>query len=149
MPFTNTFNFLFVLNYFDKSALYQCIVPSQNSDQLYVNFLFSILSFCHKCLPFQFLSFGIRIQIPIITGVQKWGISSWRNHRIFRKNVLLPLNLPNKGHVYVNGLFYILSFCHKYLMLRFLSPRIRIHISILILVQNGGISSCRNSHILP
>ena len=45
-----------------------------------------------------------------------------KNRRILiKKNVLLKLNFQNKGHLYTNSLFHILSFCLRCLFLQFLS----------------------------
>ena len=46
----------------------------QGEGNLYANFLFYNLSFSLKCLLFQFFSRGIRMHIPIRTGVQKGNI---------------------------------------------------------------------------
>ena len=45
---------------------------------------FFILTLCHKCLLFQFLPCEIRMQIPILTGVHKGSINSWKyGHILF------------------------------------------------------------------
>ena len=44
----------------------------------YANCLFYILAFYHKCLLFQFLRYGIRFHIPILTVVQKDTLLGWK-----------------------------------------------------------------------
>lgn len=41
-----------------------------------------VLSSCRKCLLFQSLRRGIRMQIAILTGAQNGRISSWKNGHI-------------------------------------------------------------------
>ena len=58
---------------FLKSVLYK--VNFQDERYLCASCFFYILNIYHKCLLFQFLGCGIRMQIPILTGVRKGHIS--------------------------------------------------------------------------
>ena len=110
---------------------------------------FFILAIYHKCFLFQFLGCGIRMQIPILTGVHKGCISSWKYDYISHKNVLLmKTNFQHEGRLYVNFLCYILSCCFKCLLFEFLSRGIRTHIPIETGVLNGEISRWKTSHNL-
>ena len=55
----------------------------QDEGHFYAICLFYILSFCLKCLPFQFLSCGMRMHILVLTGVQNGYINSWKNCHIW------------------------------------------------------------------
>ena len=48
----------------------------QDDGHLYANCLFYVLSFCLKCLIFQFLNRDIGTQIAILTGIENGRISS-------------------------------------------------------------------------
>ena len=55
---------------------------------LYANCLLYIPTIYRKCHLFQFFSRGIRMHIPILTGVQNGRTSLRKNGDIFIKNVL-------------------------------------------------------------
>ena len=55
---------------------------------LYGQCLFHIPTIYLKCLLFQFFSRGIRMHIPILTGVQNGHISRLKDSVFFAKNVL-------------------------------------------------------------
>ena len=57
----------------------------QDEYHLYAKFLFYILYVCLNCLLFQILSRGIRIHIPIKTGVEKGRITGWKNCHLLIK----------------------------------------------------------------
>ena len=58
----------------------------EKEGQLHANWLFYVFRFCYKCLLFQFLSCGIYIHVPILTGVQDVRISPWKKQSYFSKN---------------------------------------------------------------
>ena len=63
-----------------------------NEDQLYVNcLLYFPITYCQH-FPFQCLSLGIHVQIPILTKVQTNG------------------SLPEKGHILLKNTFMKLNF---------------------------------------
>ena len=76
----------------------------QDEDHLYANCLFYNLTIYRQYFFFQFLSLGIRMHIPILTGVQKRRITRWQN--IIHA---LKLIFQDKGHLCTNCLFYILT----------------------------------------
>ena len=81
----------------------------QCEGHLHATCLFYILSLCPKCLLSQFLSRGIRMHIPFLTGVQKGHISGLKNSHILRKKLLLKLNFQCEGHLDTYFLIYILT----------------------------------------
>ena len=83
----------------------------QHEGQLYANCLIYILTIYHKCLLFQFLGRGIRMQIPTLTRAQKEHISFRKGVHNLLKNALLKFNFQHEGHLYANFLFSFLSFC--------------------------------------
>ena len=106
--------------------------------------LFSVNSFF-----FSFLSHGIRMHIPILTGVQTGRVSRWENGQILITNLLWKLLFQDEGHLHGNCLFYILFIYYKGLFLQFLSRSIRIHIPILTGAQNKQASkNAKKAHIL-
>ena len=106
------------------------------------------MSIYPECLLFQFLSGGICMRIPILTGVKKEGISRWKDSVFLLKMFFLKLLFRNEGHMYANCLFYILPFFFKHFLSQFLSRGIYMNIPILTGVQNGRTSLRKNSHIL-
>ena len=111
----------------------------QDESHLYANSLIYILSFCLKCLIFQFFSRGIPKHISILTGVQKRRISCQKTGHLLLKNLPLMLKLHDEGHLYSNLLFYILTIYRKCLLFQFLGAGIHMPIPILTDVQNGRI----------
>ena len=67
-------NLLKKWSYFNKRMFFLMFI-FRDENRLYANCLFHILIFYRKCLLFQFFSHGIRIHIPILTGVQNEPIS--------------------------------------------------------------------------
>ena len=65
---------------------------------------------------FYFLSRGIRMDIPILTGVQKRHISSYKGPHNLLKDVLLKLYFQQEGHVDVIFLIYTLTFYCEFLL---------------------------------
>ena len=88
---------------------------------LYASFLFFILAIYRKCLLFHSFVWGLRIQLPILTGFQKGRIKKdgWRNVHILLKSVLLKLTFHNADYLYVNCLLFILSVYCKCLLFLF------------------------------
>ena len=77
---------------------------------MYAKRLIYILTIYCKCLLFQFLGCDIRMQIPILTGVQKRTHLRLKNgHTLLLKNVVLNLHFLHEGHVDVIFLIYILT----------------------------------------
>ena len=79
--------------------------------------------------------------------VFKKGTFEVKNGHILRKDILLKCKFQDKGHLYGNCLFYILSIYYKCLLFQFLRCCIRMHIPILKGVQNGN-SGWKTGHIL-
>ena len=123
----------------------------------YSNCWFYILTIYCKYLLFQFLVFSIRMQIPILTEVQKGHISQRKKSYFTRKCSLwsyfqdceedycilikecfvLCLFFEMKSLVYAKYLFYILTFYRKFFLFQFFSRGVRMHILILTGVQKG------------
>ena len=101
----------------------------RHDGHLYSCCLLYIFTFCCKCLPFQFLGYGIGM---------KW-ITGWTNGHNLLKNILFRLNFQDEGKLYANCLYYILSFYVTCILFQFLGCGIGTHISILKRVQNGWI----------
>ena len=66
----------------------------RDEGHLYANCLFYIPTIYPKCLLSQFYSRGIRMHIPILTGVQNGGTSLRKNSRILLKTVLVEALFP-------------------------------------------------------
>ena len=66
----------------------------RDEGHLYANCLFYILTINPKCHPFQFFNRGIRMYIPILTGVPHGRRSFWDCSHIFLKNVLFEVLFP-------------------------------------------------------
>ena len=76
-------------SYFAEKCFFNCIFRDQG--HLYVNCLFYFLTIYQKSLLFQFLGSGVRMYIPILTGVQNGRISCRKNSHILLKDVFLSL----------------------------------------------------------
>ena len=63
----------------------------EDAGHLSAKCFFFILNLCHKCLLFQFLPCDICMQIPILTGVHKGTINSWKYGHFLHKNVFWRL----------------------------------------------------------
>ena len=104
------------------------------------NCSFNILPFCFKCFLFQFLSDGIHIHIPILTGVQSGGTSLQKKLSHFAKKPFFFFFKPyfqDEGDLYANSLFNVLTLYHKCYLFQFLRCDIQMHIPMLTGVQNG------------
>ena len=113
----------------------------QDQGLLYANCLFYILTIYSKYFSFHYLSCGICMYIPILTGDQRGCIASEKKGHILIKNVLLKLNILDGSHLYGNCLFYMLTIYHRCLFFQFWGCGIRMHICILKRVQKGHIYS--------
>ena len=124
--------------------LYLC-----NEGHLYAKCLLDILIIYLKFHLLHFFDRGIRMQIPILTGVQNGRISR-RKDSVFllKKMLFLKLLFLDEGHLYTNYLFYILTIYRKCFLFHFLRCGIRMHIPIWISVQNGRISRRKDSVFL-
>ena len=71
------------------------------------------------------------MEIPNLIGVQKGHLVVKKNGHNLLQNVLLKLNFPYDGHLYVNRLVYILTVYFKCLLFQFLVCRIVAEITIL------------------
>ena len=81
----------------------------QDEGQMYANFLFYILIMLRKFFAFQFFSRAIRMQIPILTGVQNEPKSHRNDSAFLLINVLfMKLLFHNEGYLYASFLFYIM-----------------------------------------
>ena len=78
--------------------------------------------------------------IPILTEVQNECKCHQKDKVLLLKNVFLKLIFRDEGHLYANGLFYILTIYPKLILFQYLSGGIRMHTAILSGVQNGRIS---------
>ena len=135
-------------SYFAKKCTFEVLkLNFQDEGHLHANSLFFVLPIYHICLLFWFLGCGIRMNIPILTGVQKGHISGWWIGQNLLKNVLLQTNFQCEARLYANCLLYILNFCFKYLFLQLLSSGIRTQLPILTGLQNGWISSLVNGQV--
>ena len=107
---------------------------------LYANCLLYILIICRKYLLFLIRNCSIRMNIPIQTGFQNGSINPWRKSHIFRKKMFfLKLTFQDEGHLYTYCLLYILIIYCNLLLFQISGYGIRMHIPILIGVQNGRI----------
>ena len=88
-------------------------------------------------LFFQFLSRGIHMHIPILTGVQNGRTSLRKNGHILLKTLFFRLSFRDEGDLYANFLFDVLTIYPKCYLSQFFSCSIRIHIPNLKRVQNG------------
>ena len=61
---------------------------------LYAKCLFDILTIYPKCHRFHFFSCGIRVYIPILTGVQNGQISRLKDSVFLLKNILFEASFP-------------------------------------------------------
>ena len=104
-------------------------------------FLTYILAIYLECVIFYLFCRGVCIHIPILTQVQKGHISKQKNGHNLLKNVLLKHNFQEETHLYAKCLFDILSVSLKFLLSKFFSCGLRMHISILTRVPKGHISS--------
>ena len=114
----------------------------------YVNCLFYIPTIYLKYLLFQFFSYGIRMHISILTGVENGHISRLKESVFCQKMFLLKLLLDDEGHFYANCLTYIPTIYLQSLLFQFFSRGIRMYIPILTGVQNGHISLPKNNLML-
>ena len=74
----------------------------QDEGQLFVIRLFYILPIYPKSFTFQFLSRGIRIYFPILTGVKNGRITSWKIGEILLKILILILTFQGDDQFYAN-----------------------------------------------
>ena len=109
----------------------------QHESYFYDNCLFYILTIYLKCLFCQFLGCGVIMQIPILTYVQIWHISSDKGGCNLQKNLNLKRNFQYDGHFYANCLIYIQTIYCKCLHYLFLGCAIRMQIPILTGVENS------------
>ena len=119
-----------------------------NGGYSYANCLIFILTIYTKYLLFQCLGCGIRMAIPILTGVQNGRVSLPKNNLMLKKNFFLLLYFRDEGHLCAKCLFDILTTypkCHRF---NFFSRGIHMYISILTGVQNGRISRLKDSVFL-
>ena len=65
-----------------------------------------------------------------------------------RKKCTFEAQFPRRGQLCANFLFYVLSFCLKWLLFQFLKCGMPMHIATLTWVQNAHISRWRNNHLL-
>ena len=109
----------------------------QHDGHLHANCLIYIVSISFKCLLFQFLDCGIRVQIPVLTEVQS-GRIIWKSVPILIKNVLFDGYFP-RLMILVCQLLLLYSnfFPRNYFLFHFFNHDIRMHISILTEVQEG------------
>ena len=91
----------------------------QHEGHWYGNFLFHILTIYRKCILFQFLCCGMRVQILILKGFQKRHISSWKTGHDLLKNALLKISLQHNSHLHDNCLIYILTIYCEFLHFQF------------------------------
>ena len=77
-----------------------------------------------------------------------WMHKSLKNGPILIKNVLLKLCFRDEGYLYVNFLIFIVTIYCKCILFQFFSRGIRKNIPNLTGLQNGRISSRKNSRIL-
>ena len=94
-----------------------------------------ILSLLSLYIFFQLLNRGLRMHIPIITGVQNAPTSLWNSH-ILLKPFFLRLCFRHKGRLNAKFLFDIFTIYPKCHLFHFVSRGTRMHIPILIGVQN-------------
>ena len=78
--------------------------------------LLHIFTICRKCLLFQFLGYGIGMQILIETEVQKKCIAGWKNGHNLLKNILFQLNFQDEGQLLV--LYSLLRYMPSFSVLR-------------------------------
>ena len=71
-------------------------------------FIFSLFNINGFFFFFYFLSRDIHMDTPILTGVQKRHISSYKSPHNLLIDVLLKLYFQDEGQIYTNGLFFIL-----------------------------------------
>ena len=117
----------------------------RDEGHLYVNCLFYIPTIYPKCHRFHYFSRGIRMPVPILTGVQNGRISLPKNNLMLKKTFFLRLYFRDEGHFYAKCLFDILTIypnCHRF---HFFSRGIRMYIPITTEVQNGRISCLKDS----
>ena len=95
------------------------------------------------------------MHLSILTEVQNGRIickkknKKKKNGRILTRNVLLKINFQDEGHLDTSFWIYILAIENFFSLNSFsLSRDIHMHNAILTGVQNGRISSQKNSHIL-
>ena len=81
----------------------------------------AILTIYRRCLFFQFWGCGIRMNICILTRVQKGRIYGWKQGHILLKNVFLKINFEHEGRLYANCLFWYFSFFIKCFFFQFSS----------------------------
>ena len=98
----------------------------EHKGHLYASFLLCIFSFCLKCLLFQFLSRGICMHIPILTGVQIGHTNHWKDSHILLKkwyfwslfSEMKVTCIPIVCFIFllftVNAFFLFLRFWHTY-----------------------------------
>ena len=129
MSVTNTFNFFFALNYFAKSSLYQCIVPSQPMFNTVLLVQIKIISLVQiSCFPRLFYKKRVSNKIVSI---------------LFYKTLFI-----RRLFFVANCLFYILSLCLKCLLFQIRTHGIRMHVSIRTGVEKGQIRGYKNVGIL-
>ena len=76
------------------------------------------------------------MHIPIVTEVQNAPTSLRKNSHILLKTFFLRLSFPDEGRLYAKFLFDIFTIYPKCHLFQFFSRGIRMHIPILIVVQN-------------
>ena len=120
----------------------------QDEGHLYANCLLYVLTIYPKYLLLQFLTCGIRMHIPILTGVQNGDIS-WKKSHILLKTFRFENWFLRWSTIYVNFLFYILTIFRIFDYFQFLGCGISMYyIPILTEIENGWISSWKNGHSL-
>ena len=120
----------------------------RDEGHLYANCLFYILTINPKCNPFQFFNRGIRMYIPILTGVLHGRRSFWDSSHIFLKNVLFEALFPRWKSPVRQFLLGILTIDPKFIFFQFFARDIRMFIPILRGIQNGGINIRKKSVLL-
>ena len=119
----------------------------RDESHLYPKCLFDILTIYPKSHGFYFFSRGMRMYIPILTGVQNWHISPLKNSVFLLKNVPFEASFPwwRSLHLYANCLFCIPAIYPKCYRFHFF---IRMHILNLTEVQNEPESHRKGSVFL-
>ena len=123
--------------YFVENALLK--LNFQHDGHLHANCLIYIVTISFKCLVFQFLDCGIRVQIPVLTEVQIGRIICRKKCSYFdKKNVLFDAYFPRLMTLVCQFLLLHSNFFFcKYFLFHFFNHDIRMHISILTEVQKG------------
>ena len=104
----------------------------QNEGHLYASCLFYIQTFYLKCLVYELFSWGIRMHIPILTGVHNGRISRQKTMFFCWKMFFLKIISHDEGHLHANFFFYIVTVYLKCLLFQFFSRSIYMYTPILI-----------------